>query len=90
MRPMKVSSPARAILLGGWVIRDEDGFDCHRLTEVTPPHADEETAWVCERDQQERCCQVCGVEVEFWATFCRSHFAEAMRAYKKDGRGPHL
>jgi hypothetical protein len=79
---------SEAIRWDGWVIRDDEGMDCHRLTVVSPPHADQETAWLCAAGQQDRRCQVCGESVEFWATFCRRHFAEAMREYQARRRRP--
>jgi hypothetical protein len=66
----------------GFIVRDEVGFDCHRLTVVSPPHATQEAAELCYADQHSRCCQVCGEPVEFWATMCRRHFAIAMRSYE--------
>jgi hypothetical protein len=69
----------RILKYEGYVVRDEVGFDCHRLTEVSPPHATEQAAWICYQDQDGRRCQVCGEDIEFWATFCRKHFAIAMR-----------
>jgi hypothetical protein len=82
------SYKSRPVHLDGWIIRDPDGMDCHRVTEVSPPHADVETAWLCVQDQQSRSCSMCGVAIPWWATFCSPHYAEAWREYHRARRAP--